>query len=109
MCLTLEMPASLLLPSVVGHGPLKAPLAPLFAVFDTLLGVVDGDIGWHLPAVAQGCLPASLGRVKHGHLITGGEFGGDVVRLLEHVPKEVDVFVFVRARAQSFGSAPTPP
>jgi hypothetical protein len=44
------------------------------------------------PCTARGCLPTSLGRAKHDHLITGGALGGDVVRLLECFPEEVAMF-----------------
>jgi hypothetical protein len=72
-----------------GHGPLKALLAPLAATFDALVGVVSGDVGRHLLATAWGRLPASLCRVKHDHLVTGGTLAGDVARLLDRAPKGV--------------------
>jgi hypothetical protein len=52
-----------------GRGPLDALLAPLFATLDALLGTVGGDIGWLLLVAARGCLPTSLCRVKHAHLV----------------------------------------
>jgi hypothetical protein len=69
---------------VVGaRGPLKALLAPLATAFDALLGVVSGNIRWCLLVATRGCLPTSLCRAKHDHLVTYGMLGGDVVRLLE--------------------------
>jgi hypothetical protein len=44
-----------------GHGPLRALLPPLLAALDTLLSVVDGDVGRCLIAPAWGHHPASLG------------------------------------------------
>jgi hypothetical protein len=62
MCLTPKPPAApIIVAIVVGHGPLRVLLAPLFATLDALLSVVDGDIGWCLLAAARGRLLASLG------------------------------------------------
>jgi hypothetical protein len=58
------------------HSPLKAPLVPLVATFDALLGVVGSDIGRCLLITAQGHLPASLCWVKHDRLIVGATLGG---------------------------------
>jgi hypothetical protein len=66
-----------------GRSPLKALFAPLIAAFDTILGVVSGDIGWCFLVAARCCLPASLCRAKHGRLIVGGVLGGDATRLLK--------------------------
>jgi hypothetical protein len=72
-----------------GPDPLKALLAPLFATINALLGAVGGDVGRRLALTAQGRLPTSLCRLKHDSLVAGGALGGDVVRFLECVPKEV--------------------
>jgi hypothetical protein len=55
-------------------GPLKALLVPLLGA---LLGIIDGDVGRRLHAVAWGRIPASLGRPKFGCLIAGGVLGAD--------------------------------
>jgi hypothetical protein len=47
------------------------------------------DVRQRLPVIAQGHLPASLGRAKNNHLVAGGVLGGDAVRFLEHVREEV--------------------
>jgi hypothetical protein len=80
-----------------GQGPLKALLVPLFAAFDALLGIVGGDVRQYLPVAAQGHLPASLGRVKHDHLIAGGALGSDAAWLLERVPEEVTLSALSQA------------
>jgi hypothetical protein len=49
-----------------GRGPLKALLASLAAVFDTLLGAVNGDVRWHLLVTPQECFRASLCRAVAG-------------------------------------------
>jgi hypothetical protein len=72
-----------------GRGPLKALLAPLSVAFDALLSAMGGDVGRRLPVVAWGCLPASLGRVKHDRLVAGGALGGDAAWLLKLISKEV--------------------
>jgi hypothetical protein len=86
-----------------GRGPLKALLANLFVPFDALLGAVGGDVRWCLPVAARGCLPASLGRAKHGLLIAGGVLGGDATRLLERVPEEVAMSTLSRALHVALG------
>jgi hypothetical protein len=60
------------LPSIAVGNPLKALLAPLFDALDGLPAIVDGDIGWCSLTTAQGRLPASLGPVKHDHLVASG-------------------------------------
>jgi hypothetical protein len=72
-----------------GRGPLKVLLAPVLATFDVFLGVVSGDVGRCLLVATRGCLPASLGRAKHDHLIAGGVLGGDAARLFKRSPEEV--------------------
>jgi hypothetical protein len=72
-----------------GHGPLKVLLAPLFAAFDALLGIVGGDVRPCFPVTARGRVPTSLGRAKHDRLVAGGSLGGDAMRLLECVAEEV--------------------
>jgi hypothetical protein len=42
-----------------GYDPLRAPLPPLLAAFDILLGTLDGDDARHHLAVAGGYLPAA--------------------------------------------------
>jgi hypothetical protein len=44
-----------------GCGQLRALLAPLFAAFDALRSIMDGDVELHLLAAAWGHLLASLG------------------------------------------------
>jgi hypothetical protein len=80
------------LPSIVVGNPLKALLAPLFDALDGLPAIVDGNIGWCSLTTAQGRLPASLGPVKHNHLVAGG----DVVRCLKCVPAKVSMLTLER-------------
>jgi hypothetical protein len=69
--------------------PLRVLLVPLFATFDALLGAVSGEVVQRFPVTMWGPLPASLGGAKHDHLVAGGAWGGDAVRLLKRVPEEV--------------------
>jgi hypothetical protein len=48
-------------------------------------------------ATAQGHLPASLGLVKRGHLITGGMLGGTDARHLKCVTTKVAMLALQRA------------
>jgi hypothetical protein len=64
-------------------------LAPLVATLGALLGVLDSDEGRRLLAAAQGCLPATWGRMKFDRLIAGGVLGGNATRLLGGAPKNV--------------------
>jgi hypothetical protein len=73
----------------IGHGPLKALLAPLSAAFDALLGVMGGNVRRCLPVTSWGRIPASLGMAKYDLLVAGGALGGDAAWLLERVPEEV--------------------
>jgi hypothetical protein len=72
-----------------GCGLLRALLAPLFAVLDALLSMVDDDVGWCLLVATRGHLPASLGWVKHDHFVVGGVRGGDAAWLPDCVPERV--------------------
>jgi hypothetical protein len=42
-----------------GCDPLRAPLPPLLATLDVLLGSLDGDVGWCRLVVAGDSLPAA--------------------------------------------------
>jgi hypothetical protein len=42
-----------------GCDPLRAPLPPLLATLDVLLGALDGDVGWCRLAVAGDSLPTA--------------------------------------------------
>jgi hypothetical protein len=86
-----------------GRGPLKALFAPLVAAFDALLGAVSGNIRRCLLVLARCCLPTSLCRVKHGHLVAGGALGGDATRLLKRGPKEVVMSIMSQALREAFG------
>jgi hypothetical protein len=81
---------------VVGHGPLRALLAPLFATLDAHLSAMNDDVGRGLLAAAWGRLPATLGRAKHNHLIAGHMLGGDVAWILEYVPEKVTILAQAR-------------
>jgi hypothetical protein len=76
---------------VVDHGrnPLRTLLAPLVATLGALLGILDSDEGRRLLAAAQGCLPATWGRMKFGRLIASGVLGGNATRHLGGAPKNV--------------------
>jgi hypothetical protein len=80
---------------MVGHGPLRALLAPLFAALDALLRAMYGDVGWHLLAATRGRLLSSLGLVKHYRFVADIVRGGDVTRLLKCVPEEVAMSALV--------------
>jgi hypothetical protein len=86
-----------------GSGPLRALLEPLIAAFDSLLGVVSGDIRRHLLVMAQGHLPASLCWVKHDCLVASGALGGNAAPHLKHAPKEVPMFALPKALHTVFG------
>jgi hypothetical protein len=76
----------------------------LLSTLGALLGVVDGNIRRCLLATTWGHLPASLGRMKFGHLIADGILGGDILRLLSGVPQNVTLFTLARVPCEVFGS-----
>jgi hypothetical protein len=71
--------------AVCGRNPLRTFLVPLLAT----LGIMDGDVEWHLLAAARGHRPAAWGRAMFGCLIVGGVLGGDAVQVIGGVPKNV--------------------
>jgi hypothetical protein len=77
-----------------GRGPLKALLAPLFAVLPAAMG---GNIRRRSLTTTQGHPLASLGWTRHDHLITSGVLGDDATRHFECVLEEVDMLALVRA------------
>jgi hypothetical protein len=82
---------------------LNVLLAPVFAAISALLGAVSGDARRRLPITAWGHLPASLGRVKHDHLIAGGALVGDATWLLKRVSQEVALFSLSQALCAALG------
>jgi hypothetical protein len=62
---------------------------PLVTASDAVLGAVSCIVERCLLVAARGRLSACLCGAVHGHLIVGGELGGDAVQLLERAPKEV--------------------
>jgi hypothetical protein len=54
---------------MVGRGPLKELLAPLFGTFDALLGAVGGDVERCLLVTAWGRIPTSLSGEFTVHLV----------------------------------------
>jgi hypothetical protein len=87
----------------IGHGPLKALLAPLSAASDALLGAVGGNVRWCLPVVAWGHHPTSLAGAKHDCLVTGSALVEDAAWLLERVPKEVATSTLLQALRMVLG------
>jgi hypothetical protein len=63
--------------------------ACLLATLGALLGVMDGDVEQCLCVATWGRLPTTWGRAKFCHLIIGGILGGNIVQLLDGVPKNV--------------------
>jgi hypothetical protein len=66
---------------------------PLFAALDTLMGVANSNVGWHLLAAAWGHLPAFLGWMKHSCLVASGVPDGNAAWLLECVPEKVAMLI----------------
>jgi hypothetical protein len=87
---------------MVGCGPLKALLAPLFATLDGCLGAMGGDVRWCLLVTARGHRPTSLCRVNHNRLVGGGVLGGDARRLLKCALEEVAMSVLAWALCVAF-------
>jgi hypothetical protein len=62
---------------------------PLLATLGVLLGILDGDVGWHRLAAAGDHFLAAWDRERFSFLLASGVLGDDAEQLLSGVPKNV--------------------